>query len=98
MAVAITDPERKALLRRGFALKYATLAWNMPGIVILAIAAVSAWSVALAMTGTPTIRRIRAPGSQSRGRAPILLTRWQIKERLGCGQRPQAAGLGMGGR
>jgi divalent metal cation (Fe/Co/Zn/Cd) transporter len=39
---------RKALLRRGFALEYATLAWNVAGIVVLAIAAVSARSVALA--------------------------------------------------
>jgi hypothetical protein len=29
---------RQALLRRGFALKYATLAWNVIGIVVLAIA------------------------------------------------------------
>ena len=37
-----------ALLRRGFALEYATLAWNVAGIVVLAIAALSARSVALA--------------------------------------------------
>jgi divalent metal cation (Fe/Co/Zn/Cd) transporter len=42
------DQARKALLRRGFALEYATLAWNVAGIVVLAIAAVSARSVALA--------------------------------------------------
>ena len=47
--VAIVDsPARKALLRRGFALEYLTLAWNVAGIVILAIAAISARSVALA--------------------------------------------------
>jgi len=40
--------ERRALLRRGFALEYATLAWNVAGIAVLAIAAVSARSVALA--------------------------------------------------
>jgi hypothetical protein len=28
---------RKVLLRRGFALEYATLAWNVAGIVVLAI-------------------------------------------------------------
>jgi hypothetical protein len=39
---------RHALLRRGFALEYATLAWNVIGIVVLAIAAISARSVALA--------------------------------------------------
>jgi divalent metal cation (Fe/Co/Zn/Cd) transporter len=42
------DPVRRALLRRGFALEYATLAWNVAGIVVLAIAAVAARSVALA--------------------------------------------------
>jgi len=35
-------------LRRGFALEYATLAWNVAGIVVLAIAAVEVRSVALA--------------------------------------------------
>lgn len=39
---------RKALTRRGFALEYATLGWNVIGIVVLGIAAVSARSVALA--------------------------------------------------
>ncbi len=42
------DEVRKGLLRRGFALEYATLAWNVIGIVVLAIAAVPARSVALA--------------------------------------------------
>jgi divalent metal cation (Fe/Co/Zn/Cd) transporter len=47
--VAVTgDPVRRALLRRGFALEYATLAWNAAGIVVLAVAAISARSVALA--------------------------------------------------
>ena len=45
---AADDQLRKALLRRGLALEYATLAWNVAGIVVLAIAAVSARSVALA--------------------------------------------------
>jgi hypothetical protein len=38
-------PARQALLRRGFALEYVTLAWNVIGIVVLAVAAVSARSV-----------------------------------------------------
>jgi divalent metal cation (Fe/Co/Zn/Cd) transporter len=45
---AADDQAGKALLRRGFALEYATLAWNVAGIVVLAIAAVAARSVALA--------------------------------------------------
>lgn len=39
---------RQNLLRRGFALEYTTLGWNMVGIVVLGIAAISARSVALA--------------------------------------------------
>jgi divalent metal cation (Fe/Co/Zn/Cd) transporter len=36
------------LLRRGFLLEYATLAWNVAGIAVLAFAAIAARSVALA--------------------------------------------------
>lgn len=35
------------MLRRGFALEYVTLGWNVAGIVVLAIAAIGARSVAL---------------------------------------------------
>jgi divalent metal cation (Fe/Co/Zn/Cd) transporter len=48
------------LLRRGFALEYATLAWNVIGVVILAIAAVSARSVALAGFGLDSLIEIGA--------------------------------------
>ena len=48
------------MLRRGFALEYATLAWNVIGIVILAIAAVSARSVALAGFGLDSLIEIGA--------------------------------------
>ena len=35
-AVALVDdPARAALLRRGFALEYATLGWNVAGIIVL---------------------------------------------------------------
>jgi divalent metal cation (Fe/Co/Zn/Cd) transporter len=44
----VAGQEYRALLRLGFALEYATLAWNVAGIVVLAVAAVSARSVALA--------------------------------------------------
>jgi divalent metal cation (Fe/Co/Zn/Cd) transporter len=47
MAV-MDDRVRRALLRRGFVLEYVTLAWNAAGIAVLAIAAISARSVALA--------------------------------------------------
>ncbi len=48
------------LLRRGFALEYATLAWNVIGIVVLAIAAVTARSVALAAFGLDSLIEIGA--------------------------------------
>ena len=47
-------------LRRGFALEYVTLAWNVAGIVVLAIAAVTARSVALAGFGLDSLIEIAA--------------------------------------
>jgi divalent metal cation (Fe/Co/Zn/Cd) transporter len=49
-----------ALVRRGFALEYLTLGWNVAGIVILAIAAVTARSVALAGFGLDSLIEIGA--------------------------------------
>jgi len=54
------DPVRAALLRRGFALEYVTLAWNVVGIVVLAVAAVAARSVALAGFGLDSLIEIGA--------------------------------------
>jgi divalent metal cation (Fe/Co/Zn/Cd) transporter len=54
------SPARGSLLRRGFALEYVTLAWNVAGIVVLAIAAVSARSVALAGFGLDSLIEIGA--------------------------------------
>ncbi|MFC0541548.1 cation transporter [Kutzneria chonburiensis] len=51
---------RRRLLRRGFALEYATLAWNVVGIVVLAIAAIGARSVALAGFGLDSLIEIGA--------------------------------------
>jgi hypothetical protein len=42
---------RQVLLRRGFALEWVTLGWNVAGIIVLAIAVVAARSVALAGFG-----------------------------------------------
>ena len=64
MLVAVTDPEREALLRRGFALEYATLAWNVAGIVVLAIAALAARAMALAGFG------LDSPGGAGGGQGP----------------------------
>jgi divalent metal cation (Fe/Co/Zn/Cd) transporter len=54
------DTARRALLRRGFALEYATLGWNVIGIAVLAVAAVSARSVALAGFGLDSLIEIGA--------------------------------------
>ncbi|MEV6022109.1 cation transporter [Streptomyces sp. NPDC052036] len=54
------DAARSTLLRRGFALEYATLAWNVVGIVVLALAAISARSVALAGFGLDSLIEIGA--------------------------------------
>jgi divalent metal cation (Fe/Co/Zn/Cd) transporter len=54
------DASGKALLRRGFALEYATLGWNVVGIGVLAVAAISARSVALAGFGLDSLIEIGA--------------------------------------
>jgi divalent metal cation (Fe/Co/Zn/Cd) transporter len=51
---------RAALLRRGFALEYVTLGWNVAGIVVLAVTAVAARSVALAGFGLDSLIEIGA--------------------------------------
>jgi divalent metal cation (Fe/Co/Zn/Cd) transporter len=51
---------RTALLRRGFALEYATLGWNAVGIFVLAVTAVGAKSVALAGFGLDSLIEIGA--------------------------------------
>ena len=55
-----TDTGSSVLLRRGFALEYATLAWNVVGIVVLAVAALGARSVALAGFGLDSLIEIGA--------------------------------------
>jgi divalent metal cation (Fe/Co/Zn/Cd) transporter len=50
--VAITDEgDRRVLVRRGFALEWVTLGWNVAGVIVVAIAAAAARSVALAGFG-----------------------------------------------
>jgi divalent metal cation (Fe/Co/Zn/Cd) transporter len=59
--VTCTDrAARSVLLRRGFALEYATLIWNVAGIVVLATAAIAARSVALAGFGLDSFIEIGA--------------------------------------
>jgi divalent metal cation (Fe/Co/Zn/Cd) transporter len=81
IAVTLTcDPVRRALLRRGFALEYVTLAWNVIGIVVLAIAAVSARSVALAGFGLDSLIEI--------GASTVVI--WELS---GTGEERQRRGL-----
>jgi divalent metal cation (Fe/Co/Zn/Cd) transporter len=54
------DARRQVLLRRGFALEYATLGWNVAGIIVLGLAAVAARSVALAGFGLDSLIEIGA--------------------------------------
>ena len=71
------DPARKALLRRGFALEYATLCWNVAGIVVLAITALAARSVALAGFGLDSLIEI--------GASAIVI--WELSGSDGARQR-----------
>lgn len=71
---------RSALLLRGFALEYVTLAWNVAGIVVLAIAAISARSVALAGFGLDSLIEI--------GASTVVI--WELS---GTGEERQRRGL-----
>jgi divalent metal cation (Fe/Co/Zn/Cd) transporter len=57
---ATGDRSRARLVRRGFVLEYVTLGWNVAGIVVLAVAAVAARSVALAGFGLDSLIEIGA--------------------------------------
>jgi len=80
VVTAADDPARKALLRRGFALEYVTLAWNVAGIAVLAVAAISARSVALAGFGLDSLIEI--------GASTVVI--WQLS---GTGEARQRRGL-----
>jgi divalent metal cation (Fe/Co/Zn/Cd) transporter len=54
------NTDRSNVLRRGFALEYVTLVWNVAGIVMLAVAAIAARSVALAGFGLDSLIEIGA--------------------------------------
>jgi divalent metal cation (Fe/Co/Zn/Cd) transporter len=74
------DRVRRALWRRGFALEYATLAWNVAGIVVLAIVAISARSVALAGFALDSLIEI--------GASTVVI--WELS---GIGEERQRRGL-----
>lgn len=54
------SPHEQMLLRRGLALEYATLGWNVAGVAITTIAALAAGSVALAGFGLDSLIEIGA--------------------------------------
>jgi divalent metal cation (Fe/Co/Zn/Cd) transporter len=74
------DQARRVLLGRGFALEYATLAWNVAGIVVLAVAAISARSVALAGFAFDSLIEIGAS----------IVVIWELS---GSGEERQRRGL-----
>jgi hypothetical protein len=74
------DPVRARLLRRGFVLEYVTLGWNVAGIVVLAVAAVAARSVALAGFGLDSLIEI--------GASTVVI--WELS---GTGEDRQRRGL-----
>jgi divalent metal cation (Fe/Co/Zn/Cd) transporter len=74
------DPMRARLLRRGFMLEYVTLGWNVAGIVVLAVAAVEARSVALAGFGLDSLIEI--------GASTVVI--WELS---GAGEDRQRRGL-----
>ena len=79
--VAVADDQvRRALLRRGFAPEYATLAWNVAGIGVLAIAALTARSVALAGFALDSLIEI--------GASTVMI--WELS---GTGEERQRRGL-----
>ena len=79
--MAVADDRRRAtLLRRGFALEYATLAWNVAGIVVLAFAAIAARSVALAGFALDSLIEI--------GASTVVI--WELS---GTGEERQRRGL-----
>jgi divalent metal cation (Fe/Co/Zn/Cd) transporter len=80
-AVAIDgETAHTALLRKGFALEYVTLAWNVAGIGVLAVAALSARSVALAGFGLDSLIEI--------GASTVVI--WEL---AGTGAQRQRRGL-----
>jgi divalent metal cation (Fe/Co/Zn/Cd) transporter len=74
------DPRRPVLVGRGYLLEYLTLGWNIVGIVVLAIAAVTARSVALAGFGLDSLIEI--------GASTVVI--WELS---GTGEERQRRGL-----
>ena len=80
LGVTADGPVRARLLRRGFALEYVTLGWNAAGVIVLAVAAVAARSVALAGFGLDSLIEI--------GASAVVI--WELS---GTGEDRQRRGL-----
>jgi divalent metal cation (Fe/Co/Zn/Cd) transporter len=78
MVINQDDAARGALLRRGFALEFVTLGWNVIGIVVLAIAAIAARSVALAGFALDSLIEIGAS----------IVVVWELSDTGQARQRP----------
>lgn len=76
------EAARRLLLRRGFALEWATLGWNIAGVAVLAAAALAARSVALAGFGLDSLIEI--------GASAVVI--WELS---GTGQARQRRALRM---
>jgi divalent metal cation (Fe/Co/Zn/Cd) transporter len=81
--VPVTETDERArtvLVRRGFALEWATLGWNAAGIIVLVLAAAAARSVALAGFGLDSLIEI--------GASVVVI--WELS---GTGEQRQRRGL-----
>jgi divalent metal cation (Fe/Co/Zn/Cd) transporter len=78
--VTVGEARRSVLVRRGYILEYLTLAWNVVGIVVLAVAAIGARSVALAGFGLDSLIEI--------GASTVVI--WELS---GTGEKRQRRGL-----
>jgi len=76
----IDEGARRVLLRRGFALEWVTLGWNVAGIVVVAVAVAAARSVALAGFGLDSLIEI--------GASTVVI--WELS---GSGEERQRRGL-----
>lgn len=74
---AVLGERRAVLVRRGFILEYITLGWNVVGVLVLAVAALTARSVALGGFGLDSLIEI--------GASTVVI--WELSESSGERQR-----------
>jgi divalent metal cation (Fe/Co/Zn/Cd) transporter len=86
MAATDTDPRRRSLVRRAFALEYLTIAWNaLEGVVAIA-AGLSAGSVALVAFGLDSSVEVFAS----------IVVVWELHGADRSGERPALRLIGLG--